>query len=166
MTDNRKNVLSLDISFETGFAIYNNKGPMSPKTVIKTGVINLRKYNYDYGILAYHFSNAISDLITENDIGCIGIEKPFMRGKSTYPLFGLAWQAHMLGAIHEVQRFEFTVREVKKFWSGKHNATKEEMIDAAVLQGYTVKTDHEADALAVLGLTINELQKGKTDDEQ
>ena len=41
------------------------------------------------------------------------------------------------------------VGTVKKFWTGKGNATKEKMIAAAELYGYKPGDDNEADALAL-----------------
>ena len=49
----------------------------------------------------------------------------------------------------------FPVQTIKKFMTGKGNATKDEMILAARLRGFDPKSDDEADAIAImlLGLT-------------
>jgi Holliday junction resolvasome RuvABC endonuclease subunit len=46
------------------------------------------------------------------------------------------------------------VGTIKKFMTGKGNATKEEMIAAAKLRGFDPKTDDEADALGILFLAL------------
>jgi hypothetical protein len=42
------------------------------------------------------------------------------------------------------------VGQIKKFWTGKGNATKEQMIDEARARGFDPIDDNEADALALL----------------
>lgn len=44
------------------------------------------------------------------------------------------------------------VGTIKKFWTGKGNASKEDMIAKAVQLGYSPADDNEADALALLHL--------------
>lgn len=41
------------------------------------------------------------------------------------------------------------VATIKKYWTGKGNAKKEHMIEAAQLLGFNPKDDNEADALAI-----------------
>lgn len=43
-----------------------------------------------------------------------------------------------------------SVQEIKKFATGKGNASKDEMIRAMQVRGYDPKCDNEADALAIL----------------
>ena len=48
------------------------------------------------------------------------------------------------------------VGQIKKFWTGKGNATKKEMMDEAVLRHFDPADDNEADALALLHKIIVE----------
>lgn len=50
-----------------------------------------------------------------------------------------------------------TVQAIKKFMTGKGNATKEEMISATRRFGFNPKTDDEADAIAVMLLALKDL---------
>jgi hypothetical protein len=49
-----------------------------------------------------------------------------------------------------------TVQAIKKFMTGKANATKDEMIAAARRKGFNPKTDDEADAIAIMLLAIED----------
>lgn len=46
------------------------------------------------------------------------------------------------------------VGAIKKFWTGKGNASKEEMIAEALKRGHEPADDNEADALAILYFTM------------
>ena len=48
-----------------------------------------------------------------------------------------------------------TVQAIKKFMTGKGNATKDEMIVSAKSKGFNPKTDDEADAIGVMLLASN-----------
>lgn len=77
---------------------------------------------------------------------------------------GGTYSAHVYGGyLAVVQRYcehleipytGFGVSQIKKFWTGKGNASKEMMIDAAFKRGYNPKDDNAADALAILHLGL------------
>ena len=46
----------------------------------------------------------------------------------------------------------YDVKEIKKFWAGKGNAKKDDMIRVAREKGYNPKDDNAADAIAILYL--------------
>jgi len=48
------------------------------------------------------------------------------------------------------------VGTIKKFWTGSGNASKERMIAEADRRGFNPKDDNEADALALLHLTLHD----------
>jgi hypothetical protein len=54
------------------------------------------------------------------------------------------------------------VGTIKKFATSKGNATKEQMIEAAIKAGFTPKDDNEADALHLLLLRVNTPQPNQT----
>lgn len=67
---------------------------------------------------------------------------------------------YALGAIcfqHNIPCNGLTVQAIKKFMTGKGNATKEEMIAAARQKGFNPETDDEADAIAIMLLAIKDL---------
>jgi Holliday junction resolvasome RuvABC endonuclease subunit len=82
-----------------------------------------------------------------------------------------AHAAHLYGALQalllkfachrRIPVFGKGVGEIKKFWTGKGNAKKKDMIEEAHKKGFTgIFDDNEADALALLHLAIS-LRKGK-----
>lgn len=60
-----------------------------------------------------------------------------------------AWCEH-----HQMPLEEFSPGTIKKFATGKGNATKDEMIQSAKDAGYHPQDDNEADAIALLRMTI------------
>ena len=48
----------------------------------------------------------------------------------------------------------FGVGEIKKFWTGRGNADKKDMIKAAFKRGFNPKDDNAADALAILHMAV------------
>ena len=50
----------------------------------------------------------------------------------------------------------FSVQAIKRFMTGKGNATKDEMIAAARQKGFNPKTDDEADAIAIMLLALKD----------
>jgi crossover junction endodeoxyribonuclease RuvC len=93
-------------------------------------------------------------------------ERPFARGQAaTRMLWGMAGVIEAIATYHGLPVVDVTPSEIKMFAAGKGNATKEDMIDAAFLLGYTGDNEHEADAYCLLKYTeTHAVQKG-TDDE-
>lgn len=140
-------VLSLDTSTVTGWVLVDSE----TRRVLDHGHINVRKFFHsDYGAMGRFFHNALCDLMTTHEPDVFCIEKPFMRGATTYHLFGLCFVAHMVASARGVRRFEVTPQQAKKHLTGSREATKDEMVEAALANGYDmISSDHEADALAV-----------------
>jgi len=69
-----------------------------------------------------------------------------------------AWKAAIqsLGEKLGVKYHGYTVQEIKKYWTGKGNATKQQMIDEARKRKLNPKDDNAADALAILHLAIED----------
>ena len=52
------------------------------------------------------------------------------------------------------------VGTIKKFWTGKGNASKDEMLEEAVRRGWSPVDDNEADAIAILTLKTEGRSEG------
>lgn len=77
-------------------------------------------------------------------------ERPFARGMdATRSLWGVAGILEAVAASHDIPVLDATPKEIKSF-SGKHDATKEDMILFASLTGYSGDNEHEADAWCLL----------------
>jgi Holliday junction resolvasome RuvABC endonuclease subunit len=64
---------------------------------------------------------------------------------------------YTLAAVCEEMQIKCTgipVATIKRFMTGRGNATKEEMVAAARLRGFEPQTHDEADALAILSLAL------------
>jgi len=76
------------------------------------------------------------------------------------------YAAHVYGAyLAEVMKLgersktpytSYGVKTIKKFWTGKGNAKKDEMMKTAWDKGFNVKDDNQADALGILFLAKSE----------
>lgn len=73
---------------------------------------------------------------------------------------GLLAQLQIFGVDNDVPVIGYPVGTIKKFWTGKGNATKDAMIAEAVRRGFTPADDNEADALALLHLRMSENDHG------
>lgn len=147
-------LLALDTSSVTGFVLYDTQ----LKTVLKHGLVDVSAHlRTDFGAMGNSFHDHLSDLFTELNPDAMAIEKPFMRGDTTYHLFGLCFIAHMVAQRRGLSRYEVTPQQAKKRLIGSIRATKEEMLEAAEVHGYYFGTDHEADALAVALYTADTL---------
>lgn len=155
-----KKILALDLSKTVGYAFYNPNNSVQP---IVTGTKDFTsEFRRDLGELGHAYNNWLSDLITRYEPEVVSIEAPFMRGKSTYHLFGLAFLTHTIAFLREKERFEFTPMAVKKRLSGNYRAEKKEMIEAAEKLDYPhlcISSDHEADALGVFLLTLDKVKE-------
>lgn len=63
---------------------------------------------------------------------------------------GFASVIQSFGEVNKIPYLGISVGTIKKSWTGKGVATKQEMIETARLRGFDPKDDNEADALAIL----------------
>jgi Holliday junction resolvasome RuvABC endonuclease subunit len=120
------------------------------------------------GVRALDFYRWLTQMIREHGINQVYFERVYAhKGVEAAHLYG--YFMHTLAAVceeHGIKCIGFSVGTIKKSMTGKGNATKEEMIVAARLRGFDPQTDDEADALAILLLTlkINDLPKVRRSD--
>lgn len=136
------NILALDIATRTGYCY--GKGDN-----LKFGhYIIPKKYDYD-GIKFFHFSVWVQEMIRRHKPEAIAIEKPFVRGYSTFYLFGLCAVAEAIAASFDVPIVKVTPNTIKKSFTGSGKASKLDMLNRALEKGYNVTVDDEADAIAL-----------------
>ncbi|MDR1235944.1 MAG: crossover junction endodeoxyribonuclease RuvC [Holosporaceae bacterium] len=143
------NILALDLGTLSGYAIEKDGKIIS-------GVKKLRHDKRVSGIRALDFYRWLTQMIQEHSIEQVYFERVYAHsGAEAAHLYG--YFMHTLAAVCEeygIKCVGFSVGTIKKFATGKGNATKEEMIAAAKLRGFDPQTDDEADALAILFLAL------------
>lgn len=106
----------------------------------------------------------LSEWLTEQMAGCrlLVIERPFGRSAFTSDLPGIiAARCHEAAFRVGVPRAEFTVSAVRKAVLGKGNAPKRDVLPAMKAAGWPCKSDHEADAAALLMAAIEAAKAGE-----
>tara|TARA_R110000868_G_scaffold24342_4_gene96294 strand:- start:3168 stop:3626 length:459 start_codon:yes stop_codon:yes gene_type:complete len=89
-------------------------------------------------------------------------ERPFARGRdATRCLWGLAGIVEAAATRAGLPVLDVDVSTLKKFATGKSGASKEQMIEAAQLMGYTGDNEHEADAWCLLQYSMDRIQWDK-----
>lgn len=78
-------------------------------------------------------------------------------GAATEVAAGFATRVQEFCAERKIQHAAVHSGTLKKFWTGKGNANKDEMIEEAKKRGYEVIDDNDADAIAGLYWAMEEL---------
>lgn len=143
-------VLALDLATNTGYAY---RGPFGDVRagVFSCGVTRLESP----GMRFLKFSRWLRSLIQQAGITCVCFEAPHHRGgASTTVAVGLATHVMSVCAELSVEHFSVHTQQLKKFATGKGNASKEDMIEAL---GMGAMDDNEADARWILIYAEKEL---------
>lgn len=146
-------VLGLDLGTLTGWALRSSAG------VISSGTESFRpKSSEGYGGRFMRFRRFLSHLKGEGAIDLVIYEDVKHHGP------GQVYAAHVYGGLEafvcawcehrSIAYRKVGVAQIKKFWTGKGNARKPAMIEAAKVRGFSPADDNEADALAVLHYCI------------
>ena len=107
----------------------------------------------DIGLLGYRFRDWLRELIGRLGIdGKIVYEAPVLVPGNAMvtlrKLYGLGMVLEMTCRDMSVDCCEIHLMTMKKYWAGKGNATKQDMMGAALAYGFEVQGHDEADALA------------------
>jgi Holliday junction resolvasome RuvABC endonuclease subunit len=139
------NILALDLGTATGFAIWNNGA-------ITSGTKKLRHNKNASGLRFLDFRCWLIEMIKEHNIDEVFFERVYAhKGTCAAQCFG--GFMYMLATVCEelsVKCSGISVGTIKKFMTGKGNATKEEMIAVAKTHGFNPIDDNEADSVAIL----------------
>lgn len=148
-------ILCLDIGTKTGYAYETN----SCKDVI-SGVEQFKNGQfYGGGMVFLNFRRWLNDLkskIREPLTSVYFEEVRSHKGTAAAHKYGgfiailTSWCEH-----HNIPYQGVGVGTIKKYISGKGNASKQEVIAAVVARGYNPKDDNEADAIALLNYVLS-----------
>lgn len=144
--------ISLDLGSITGFAVKSDHG-------FSNGTLNFKKKGkfHDSGYKAlYDFLCTFLEGPHEHPDLEVIVEKPHA-GRFIAPvriLFGLLAIVHLFCDLFKIKLTEYSPKEIKKFWSGKGTASKEEMVAETQKKFPHVKDHNQSDAIALLYLHL------------
>jgi Holliday junction resolvasome RuvABC endonuclease subunit len=143
-------ILALDIASLTGWCLNNN--------FYGTWDLKTRK-DESMGMKLIRFKSKLKEIHNLESLDLIVYERPAGRHANS-----VIHQAKLIGILEEfceqsgIQYSASSASEIKKFATGKGNASKDEMIQAAKDKyGYDGSDDNEADAIHLWNLTKDKL---------
>ena len=144
-------LLALDLGTSLGFAIFKDGKFIS-------GTKKLGTYKEKFGERFHEFRTWLLNIIAKHNIEAVYFERVFgHKGVEAAHCYG--GFLYMLASVCFQQNISctgLTVQAIKKFMTGKSNATKDEMIAAAKQKGFNPATNDEADAIAIILLAIED----------
>lgn len=145
-------ILALDLGTTTGWAFGTGSAFLS-------GTWNLRGGRYEGGGMRYlRFKGFLDEVVKNAEVNRIAYEEVRRHaGTDAAHVYGglqgvLTSWAEEAGIPYEA----VPVGTIKKFWTGKGNANKAQMIAECVAREITVSDDNEADAVALLHYVIDQ----------
>ena len=143
-----KTVLALDLGTTTGWAIRGFDG------LITSGTVSFKTSRYDGGGMRYlRFTNWLTEIDRlSGPISAIYFEevRRHVGTDAAHVFGGLLAVLTSWGELRGIPYQGIPVGTIKKHATGKGNAPKQAMIDAARVRGFTPADDNEADAIAIL----------------
>lgn len=147
------NILALDIATHCGWA-----------TKTASGVWDLSlKRGDSYGLRIVRFKAKVREMLDIEEIEIVSYERVAGLHKAA-----IIVASEMVGVLHDlcieksVEITAYSAGEIKKFATGKGNANKAQMVQAAREKyGYTGDSDDQADALHLYHLTDADLNSNK-----
>jgi Holliday junction resolvasome RuvABC endonuclease subunit len=141
-------ILALDIATKTGW-----------KTATASGVWDLKPNRGESeGMRVVRFKSKVKEIIVLEGITLVSYERPAGIHKSSIMV-----ASQMVGVLLDlcielnVDVACYSANEIKKFATGKGNAGKPLMIQAAIDLGFNPKDDNEADAIHLYNLTAKDI---------
>ena len=144
-------LLALDLGTVCGFAIFKDGKFIS-------GTRKLGTYKEKFGARFHEFRTWLLNIIAKHNIEAVYFERVFGH-KGVEAAHCYRGFLYMLASVcfqQDIPCISFSVQAIKKFMTGKGNATKDEMIAAARQKGFNAETDDEADAIAIMLLAIED----------
>lgn len=142
------NILALDIATKTGW-----------RTKTSSGVWDLKPNRGESeGMRVVRFKSKVKELILLENINLVAYERPAGMHKSSIMV-----ASEMVGVLKDlciemnVELSCYSASEIKKFATGKGNASKELMINDAIKKGFNPKDDNEADAIHLYNLVVSDI---------
>lgn len=140
-------ILALDLGTKTGYALRRRDG-----TVIHGTAIFSPRKSWTPGQRWQQFRVWLSDFMRENDVHVLAYEdvRRHVGTDAAHAYGAFLAITQMLADSFGARLAPVGVGTIKKAWTGKGNAGKDEMIAEAKRRGFRPDTDNAADALAVL----------------
>lgn len=142
------NLLALDIATKTGWC-----------TSTTSGVWDLKPNRGESdGMRVVRFKSKVRELVSLEGIGIVAYERPAGMHKSSIMV-----ASEMIGVLKDLSvdmGFElacYSATEIKKFATGKGNANKDAMVQAAIDLGFSPADDNQADAIHLYNLAMNDI---------
>lgn len=152
-------ILALDLATATGWALRDARG------VVTSGVMtfSLRR-GESSGMRLLRFRRWLREMLGDGKVLLVAYEQPVIHRKRRQLNASVAHNLEGVLLPELEGRVDYvspTPAEVKKHATGKGNAAKAQMIEAARERwGVEVQDDNEADALCVLAWTLEEIGEG------
>lgn len=147
-------LLALDLGTRTGWAFCPTAG------VILSGSWDLSPGRGDDALRYQRLKNALDEFwfLNKADNFEVLYEQVHRHAgtRAAHVYGGLLAHVQVWCLQHEIAATPVGVGQIKKFWTGRGNATKEDMMLEARARGFDPIDDNEADALALLHLRIIE----------
>lgn len=141
-------ILALDLGTTTGWALRSHEG------LITSGTASFRPGRYDGGGMRYlRFTNWLTELDRlSGPIAAIWFEEVRRHAgtDAAHVYGGLMASLTSWGELRGIPYEGVPVGTIKRHATGKGNAPKQAMIDAARAKGFSPEDDNEADAIAIL----------------
>ena len=141
-------ILALDLGTTTGWALRSHDG------LIISGSASFRPGRYDGGGMRYlRFTNWLTELDRlSGPIAAIWFEEVRRHAgtDAAHVYGGLMASLTSWGELRGIPYEGVPVGTIKRHATGKGNAPKQAMIDAARAKGFSPEDDNEADAIAIL----------------
>lgn len=141
-------LLALDIATKTGW-----------KTETASGTWDLKPNRGESeSMRVVRFRSKVKDMVGMESIDIIAYERPAGMHKSSIMV-----ASEMVGVLKllceelKLNLCCYSANEIKKFATGKGNAGKPQMIEAAIKLGFNPADDNEADAIHLYNMVMNEL---------
>ena len=137
-------ILALDIATVCGFRTETTSGVWN---------FNKQKRGDSYGMRLIRFKSSVKEILDLEEIDIVVYERPAGMFKSS-----IIVASEMIGVLialceeRGIQYTAYSATEIKKFATGKGNAKKQDMIDAAISLGLNPEDDNEADAIHLYNL--------------
>jgi hypothetical protein len=146
--ENPRCLLALDLGTTTGWALRGLDG------LITSGTVSFKPGRYDGGGMRYlRFTNWLTEIDRlSGPIEAIWYEevRNHKGVDASHVYGGLMASLTSWAELRGIPYAGTSVGTIKKHATGKGNAPKQAMIDAARQRGFSPKDDNEADAIAIL----------------
>lgn len=144
-------ILALDLGTTTGFALKPADG------VVISGTWSFKPARFEGGGMRYvRFREQLGRMRANSTLGRVYFEEVRRHlGVDAAHAYG-GFLAHLTAWCEEnaIPYAGVPVGTIKKAFTGKGNASKDEMIAEAVRRGYSPADDNEADAIAILEMHL------------